>query len=341
MGPLTPAVPVVDEAGWFRVDDAAAAGSVRRAAAALGTGLGLDERRVAELAILGAELASNLHKHARAGQVALRSMRYGDDAGVGLVAVDAGPGMADAALSRRDGHSTTGTLGIGLGAIDRLATTSDLYSLPGRGTVITAEVWAASVVADAAVTGLSRPMSGESVSGDAWSARVAERLQFMLCDGLGHGPLAAAASRVAVDAFRDGPPGGPAAMVEHLHRALGRTRGGAVAVAELDPETATLRYAGLGNIAGHVVRPDGGGRRGLVALPGIAGHEGRGVREFSYPVARGDLVVMHSDGVTDKWRLTDYPGLMAHTPLVVAATLLRDAGVRRDDATVMVTRVAR
>ena len=48
---------------------------------------------------------------------------------------------------------------------------------------------------------------------------------------------------------------------------------------------------------------------------------------------------MHSDGVTDKWRLADYPGLAAgHTPLVVATTLLRDAGVRRDDATVLVAR---
>jgi anti-sigma regulatory factor (Ser/Thr protein kinase) len=341
VGPLTPALPVVDEAGWFRVDDSGAAGAVRRAAAALGSRLGLDDRRVGELAILGAELASNLHKHAEAGQVLLRSLRYGDDAGVGMVALDSGPGMADAALSRLDGHSTTGTLGIGLGAIDRLATSSDLYSLPDRGTVVAAQVWAQGVHLDVAAEGLSRPMGGESVCGDAWSARFAGRLQLMVCDGLGHGPLAAGAARTAMLAFREGPAGGPAALIEHLHGALGPTRGGAVAVAELDPDGGILRYAGLGNIAGHLVRPGGGpaGRRGLVSLPGIAGHQRRAVREFTYPVEPGDLVVMHSDGVTDKWRLTDYPGLAAHTPLVIAATLLRDAGVRRDDATVLVARV--
>jgi serine/threonine protein phosphatase PrpC len=163
----------------------------------------------------------------------------------------------------------------------------------------------------------------------------------MVCDGLGHGPLAADASRAAVAAFRDGPVGGPAALVAHLHRALGRTRGGAVAVAELDPDAGTLRYAGLGNIAGHLVRPGARAteRRGMVSLPGIAGHQRRTVREFSYPVEPGDLVVLHSDGITDKWRLNDYPGLPTHTPLVIAATLLRDAGVRRDDATVLVARV--
>lgn len=47
---------------------------------------------------------------------------------------------------------------------------------------------------------------------------------------------------------------------------------------------------------------------------------------------------MHSDGVTDRWRLTDYPGLQRRSPQVIAATLLRDAGVRRDDACVLVAR---
>jgi hypothetical protein len=77
----------------------------------------------------------------------------------------------------------------------------------------------------------------------------------------------------------------------------------------------------------------------MVSLPGIAGHQRRAVREFSYPVSPGDLVILHSDGVTDKWRLSDYPGLSAQSPLVIAATLLRDAGIRRDDGTVLVARV--
>ena len=48
---------------------------------------------------------------------------------------------------------------------------------------------------------------------------------------------------------------------------------------------------------------------------------------------------MHSDGLTDKWDLGRYPGLLVRSPLVVAATLLRDAAVRRDDASVLVCRV--
>ena len=73
-------------------------------------------------------------------------------------------------------------------------------------------------------------------------------------------------------------------------------------------------------------------------MPGIAGHQRRAVREFSYPLGGNDLVVLHSDGVSDRWRLTDYPGLATRTPLVIAVTLLRDAGARRDDAGVLVAR---
>lgn len=349
MGPLTPAVPVVVDVAWMRVDDAGAAGAVRRAAGALGRELGLDDGRIAELAILATEVATNLHRHADDGRVLLRSLRLPSMAGVEIVAMDSGPGMADPPASRRDGHSTVGTLGIGLGAIDRLASVSDVYSLPGRGTVATAQVWPAKTVVAAPAEGLTRPIAGESVSGDAWSARWGERLQLMVCDGLGHGPLAANASRAALDAFAKAS-GGPAAIMEQLHRAMSHTRGGAVAVAELDSTAGEVRFAGLGNIAGHIVAGaaapvrggtarNGSDRRGMVSMPGIAGHQSRAIREFTYPVAPGDLVVLHSDGITDKWRLADYPGLASHHPLTIAATLLRDAGVRRDDMSVLVARV--
>jgi hypothetical protein len=128
-------------------------------------------------------------------------------------------------------------------------------------------------------------------------------------------------------------------VVEALHRKLGHTRGAAVAVAELDLEAGLVRYAGLGNIAGSVLGSDAG-RRGMVSLPGIAGHQRRQLRDYDYPLPSGGIVLMHSDGVVDRWNPTDYPGLLTHSPQVIAATVLRDAGTRRDDAVVAVARVS-
>jgi len=100
----------------------------------------------------------------------------------------------------------------------------------------------------------------------------------------------------------------------------------------------TLRFAGLGNVAGTIATPDGE-RRGMVSMPGIVGHQSRGIREFAYDLTPEAVVVLHSDGVSDRWTLRDYPGLSRQDPLLIAATLLRDAGVRRDDACVVAARV--
>lgn len=332
------AEPVSDRGAWFRLETGNTGSGVRRAAERLGDRLGLPAGRIADLAIVAAELTSNLIKHADEGMLLLRPVRRELDAGVELVAIDAGPGMADLTDSARDGHSTTGTLGIGLGAILRQASWFDAYSRPGRGTVIAVRVFAAEDTERPWVGGLTRPLTGESVSGDGQAWRIVDdRRQVLVSDGLGHGPLAAAASDAALAAFRGAPAAGPAEVVRHLHKSLSHTRGAALAVAEPDPAAGVLRYAGLGNIGGNVVSGDGR-RRGLVSLPGIAGHQRPAIREYDYPFEPGSLLVMHTDGVVDRWQLTDYPGLAGRSPLVVAATLLRDAGVRRDDAGVLVAR---
>lgn len=336
--PLPPS-PVADDARWYTAEEAGEVGAVRRAAVDLGQRLGLPEQRLGNLAILATELTSNLYKHAREGAVQVRALRLGRAAAVELIAVDAGPGMVDPVAAARDGHSTAGTLGIGLSAIARLATSYDVYSRPGLGTVMAAEFWSDGVPRSAWAQGISRPITGEQLCGDGFASRtLGHRGQVMACDGLGHGPLAEVATRTAVRAFAAAADGPPAAVLDEVHRALRGTRGAAVMVAELDPAAEVVRAAGLGNVSGFITWA--GQRRQLVSLPGIAGHQPRsGAREFTYALPAGAVVVLHSDGITDKWTLADYPGLFDRHPTVVAATVLRAAGVRRDDASVFVARV--
>lgn len=341
MGAMTPtAQPVQSEdLGWFAVSDAGSVGTVRRAAAAVGESLGLTEQRLADLAIVATELASNLYKHTRDGVVHLRTVRAGGDAGVELVATDSGPGMADIALSARDGHFIAGTLGIGLGAMARQATELDAFSRPGRGTVLTVSVWGRPPAPAQWAAGLTRPIAGETVSGDGYGLRdVDGRRQALLCDGLGHGALAAAATQAVVTAFRAAPVGGPADVLGHVHRTVTHSRGGVAAVIELDP-AGQVSCASVGNISGWLVGQSG--RRGIPAQPGIVGdRQRRTIREYTYAIDADSVVVLHTDGVTDRWDAADYPGLLRRGPLVVAATLLRDAAIRRDDAGILVARTS-
>jgi anti-sigma regulatory factor (Ser/Thr protein kinase) len=335
-------LPVVEDVAWVRVEDSSAPGRARRVAAALAGQLGYSPTRIAEIEIAVTELGTNLCKHAAEGVLLIRSVRAVTEAAVEVVAFDRGPGIANVAEVWRDGSSSTGTLGVGLGAVGRLADTCAVVSEPGRGTIVAARFHTSRSRfpdLEGSAAGITRPIDGEERSGDAYAVcEDGERILLMMCDGSGHGPLAASAAQAAVRAFHEDRTGGPGDLLGRIHTAMRGTRGGAVAVAALDPGHGTLRFAGLGNIGACVVA--GGRKRSMVSVPGIAGYQARTIKTFDYALPEDSVVVLHSDGLTERWSPQERDGLFASDPLVIAAALLRDAGVRRDDAGVLVTRHA-
>ena len=67
--------------------------------------------------------------------------------------------------------------------------------------------------------------------------------------------------------------------------------------------------------------------------------EARKLQQFEYDWHDGDLLVMHSDGMSARWKLNDYPGLARADTAVIAATLYRDGKRGRDDTTIIVARL--
>jgi anti-sigma regulatory factor (Ser/Thr protein kinase) len=318
---------------WLRVEDPSAAAACRGAAVSLAHRLGLPAARTDQLTLAVTEAATNLHKHAKQGTMLLRITRGAGRAGIEMVTIDAGPGLRDAGAALRDGYSTSGSLGIGLGAIQRLADFCDLYSVPGRGTALVARFWAEPHPGVVPYAGLVRPISGETECGDVFGATDAGGvLTGVLCDGLGHGPLAARAATEAVAAVLEDPVADPATLVARAHRRLGHTRGGALGVVQVAGPA--VRFAGLGNIAAVIL--NGSTRKGMLSVPGIAGHQARTIRQFDYTAPAGAAIVLHSDGITARWEAASVPGLSARDPLVVAAALLGQAGTHRDDAGLLV-----
>ncbi|MEV5440834.1 ATP-binding SpoIIE family protein phosphatase [Streptomyces sp. NPDC052682] len=129
------------------VHDSTRVRDVRVAAEEAAAVAGLDERQTAAAALVASELATNLLKHAEGGEVLIDVvapplLRGGpqDFRVVQIAALDHGPGMPDLATALRDGFTTTGSLGAGLGTCLRLADDFDLHSVLGRGTVAVARV---------------------------------------------------------------------------------------------------------------------------------------------------------------------------------------------------------
>jgi anti-sigma regulatory factor (Ser/Thr protein kinase) len=329
----------------FPVTDPSGVAAPRRAAIWLAERLLFSEVRAGQLAIVVTELATNLAKHARNGEILLRALgpRWGEEApGVEVLAIDGGPGVPDPVLSRRDGYSTAGTLGHGLGAIERQSDAFDLYSTDA-GTVICARVYASPPPAGSRhhlyqLGAVHVSKTGEAICGDDWACRLRDgRIALMVADGLGHGLAAHDASRAATEVFSGAHEETPRRVIEDTHAALRAYRGAAVAVLAVDIERRVARYCGVGNISAVIVHPSGG-RQSLVSSNGTAGHAAARLQEFSYPVPPSSLLLMHSDGLGTHWDVARYPGLAARQPSVIAGVLYRDHSRRRDDVTLVIAK---
>jgi anti-sigma regulatory factor (Ser/Thr protein kinase) len=293
---------------------------------------------IGKAAIIASELATNLQQHAQRGELHITPLSSRGQAGIEILAIDRGPGISNLNECFRDGHSTAGTAGNGLGAVRRMSDEFDAYSEPGKGTVLMSRVWAnpGAFNKPCLAVGLaSRPMPGEDACGDAWGIRFGDNATLMMvADGLGHGLLAAAASGAALTAFKSSAEQAPAALLEGIHRALRSTRGAAVAIASLEFGQSRVRFSGVGNIAGTVLTP--AKFHAMVSHNGTVGHEARHIQEFAYPLTPESIVVMHSDGLSGKWNLDASPGILHRHPSLISAVLYREAARDRDDACVIV-----
>jgi anti-sigma regulatory factor (Ser/Thr protein kinase) len=334
----------------IRVTETTQVGEARRTASQLAERAGLGETDRGRVAIVVTELANNLVRHsAGGGEILLRALGgpNGAAGGVEILAIDRGPGMADVSVCLRDGYSTGGTSGTGLGAVRRMSNVFDLYSTQPTGTVALARVTATpspEVEPRAMASGfewgvVSLAVAGETACGDTWRV-VAEsgRLSILVADGLGHGPLAAAAAEAAGAAHDAAPFAGPSATIEAAHVRMHGTRGGAVAVTLLDARAGAAQFAGVGNIAGSIV--SGADSRGLFSHNGTAGVQVRKIQQFDYPWPPAGMLVLHSDGLQSRWSLEAHPGVARRHPAVVAGLLYRDFARGRDDLTVAVVRAA-
>jgi anti-sigma regulatory factor (Ser/Thr protein kinase) len=328
----------------MRVEDSSQVGDCRRTAQRLAESYDFDSTLVGRVGIVATELANNLLKHAGRGELLIQALCDTDEVTIELLTVDRGPGMqVDRCM--RDGYSTGGTAGTGLGAISRLSTLFDVYSADGQGTV------AVSRIEKQATPGspragekcrapefgaISIAVAGEIECGDSWRiAAVGEAMAMMVVDGLGHGPLAATAARAAGVAFAKRPFDSPVEAMQHFHQALSGGRGAAAACALLNVGSSKIAYSGVGNISGSLVSTEKS--RGMVSHNGILGVQLPRKQQFEYECNPGDRVVMHSDGMSARWSLSAYPGLFLRHAAVIAGVLYRDHARARDDVTIVVS----
>ncbi|HET8668633.1 MAG TPA: ATP-binding SpoIIE family protein phosphatase [Terriglobales bacterium] len=323
------------------VVDPSQTGEARRTAINAAANLNFSSTQQGKVGIVASELATNLAKHSHGGEFLVQEIRCADRVGLELMTVDAGPGIGDIGKVMRDGFSTAGSQGTGLGAVRRLANSFDIYSQNGNGSVFVAQIWANE--SQGALSGIeygvvSVPHPGEKSNGDGWylDDLCRGRYAVLIVDGLGHGQYAFEAANAAVEAYKKTRDKEPEQIVQYAHGALRSTRGAAMALAVVDGGKQLVHYVGIGNIVAGIVSESG--IRRMISHDGTVGHAVRKVQAFTYPWSKDALLIMHSDGLTANWNLERYPGLLARSPSVIAGVLYRDCRRKNDDATVLVAR---
>jgi serine/threonine-protein kinase RsbT len=111
--------------------------TVREQAIAQGFTL-VDQTKIVTAA---SELARNILNYAKEGELTIEPVVNGVRKGLRLVFSDNGPGIADIALAMKDGYTTGGGMGLGLGGSKRLASEFAIESKVGAGTRVTVTRW--------------------------------------------------------------------------------------------------------------------------------------------------------------------------------------------------------
>ena len=93
------------------------------------------------IAVAISEIARNIVRYAKAGEVVLRTINSANRMGIVVIARDQGPGIRDVELALQDGYSTSGGLGLGLPGARRLVDEFDITSEVGKGTTVTMKKW--------------------------------------------------------------------------------------------------------------------------------------------------------------------------------------------------------
>lgn len=326
-----------------RIDCLAAQQSARSIALKLGFADDASE----EIALVVAELASNLVKHAGRGALIFRKVRNGERIGIEVKAQDHGPGISDIEKSMTDGCTTSGSLGYGLGTVNRLMDELDVQSAPGTGTQILCRRWLrprsdllSPHVWDVGVATRARHHAADN--GDAFVIKESQgALLVGLIDGLGHGEpaqKAALAAQQYVQTHYDQPLD---KIFVGASRACSSTRGVVMALARF-PSITHLSFATVGNIEARASgrrRVPFGVNRGILGASEMHTEMHIKLEEFDWTPET--VLVLHTDGLRSRWDWNDFPSLERQPAQYTASKFLHELASEDDDATVLCVRSVR
>jgi len=292
------------------------------------------------------EMVTNMNKFAEGnGLVQIWEASHPAPA-LDVFAFDYGKGILNVKTAVEDGYTTAGTMGKGLGAIHRLSSHSEIYSLPAEhakdspwhGTAI----WSRFCRDDSTPEyfhdlGLyTRAYQDSAFNGDYIQVRTgASKTRWLHMDGLGHGREAAeVVEGIGYFLDEETPVDG---LMQRLSVQLQGTRGAVAMISEVDHGTHTMTISGVGDMVAYLV--SSGEKKAVSFSPGVLGHAHRALETLTFPFPDQALLITASDGLRGNMTLRTFPDLWRLHPQLIALVLGQVMGRHNDDRSVFTIRV--
>ena len=307
-----------------------------------------DENTISRVQIIVSEMGANLIKHTdRGGEIILSILNIVEKKNIDIYSIDNGKGMEDIDLkilgkkidpdSDNFKVSFKESLGYGLGSIKRLSDNFDIFSKPGKGTVIFSRIGKCFEVNALDYGVISVPKPGEEANGDSWKIIFSENKNYLIVvDGLGHGVDAAKASNTIIKGLSTALNEGQTIeeSLDFADKISRSTRGGAVCLVEIDKKRNEIQSCIIGNISGIKFQDEKS--RYFVQNRGTVGYKIQKKITMKYSYDKNTIITIYSDGLNSKLKIINYKGLLARRIPLLTGILWRDFRRKTDDSTLMI-----
>ncbi len=320
--------------------------TIRRIAKEMAQEICFNERVCEEIVLVVSELASNILKYANRGVVTLTPVLLDHQKGLMIEALDQGPGFnEDNAL--KNGFSTSGTLGVGLGAVNRMMDEFDIFTHENGqpGTRIVCKRWiynkphsGRECPFDFGIVSHAKP--GEHVNGDAFVVKQGYNSSLAaVIDGVGHGFLAQQAALTARHYVESHSELSLTDIFRGVDRACRSTRGVVMALAVFDWDAMTLTFASVGNIEVKVLGTEPHNEKfKFIVRRGIVGKNAPAPVITENKWRRGYVLALHSDGLSTQWNWDDFAHYADRPAQFLAEQIHQALKKSHDDSTLIIVK---
>lgn len=312
---------------------------------AVGRRKGLRNVILERMGLVCNEIVSNQLKHAKGSGMIQLWENNGSRPSLDFFALDYGPGIENLDYAKKDGTTTTGTMGRGLGAINRLSGESSIYTV-ARSQLNGGDQWHGTAVwARFDIKKYSRPeieygiylraLHDDFYNGDCVHLKTdSYGIKWLHLDGLGHGKQAEVAIQPAqgvvdIDTGLD-------ERMSILSQRLSGGRGGVGVMGEVNIHNESIAISGVGDMSIYII--SNGERRQLPLSSGVLGHDHRSIEVNTPAFPKQALLITASDGIRTGWNIRTLPGLWRLHPQMIALVMGQLLGRNNDDKSLVVIR---